>query len=60
MRGHVQEFQEALADDLDTPKALVSMFEWALEAERRGSGVGDRDLRRMLEPFELEDLLERV
>lgn len=58
MRGHVQEFQEALADDLDTPTALVSMFEWVLEAERRGSGVGDRDLRRMLEPFELEDLLE--
>ncbi len=59
MRGHVQEFQEALADDLDTPSALVSMFEWVLEAERRGSGVGDRDLRRMFEPFELEDLLER-
>jgi cysteinyl-tRNA synthetase len=57
MRGHVQEFQEALADDLDTPTALVSMFEWVLEAERRGSGVGDHDLRRMLEPFELEDLL---
>lgn len=57
MRRHLQEFQEALADDLDTPSALVSMFEWVLEAERRGSGVGDRDLRRMLEPFELDDLL---
>lgn len=57
MRRHVQEFHEALADDLDTPSALVSMFEWVLEAERRGSGVGDRDLRRMLEPFELDDLL---
>ncbi|HEX3391596.1 MAG TPA: hypothetical protein VHS55_03450 [Solirubrobacteraceae bacterium] len=57
MRRHVQEFQEALADDLDTPSALVSMFEWVLEAERRGTGVGDRDLRRMLEPFELDDLL---
>lgn len=60
MRGHLREFQAALADDLDTPMALVSMFEWVLEAERRGTGVGDRDLRRMLEPFELEDLLERA
>lgn len=60
MRGHLQEFRAALADDLDTPTALVSMFEWVLEAERRGTGVGDRDLRRMFEPFELEDLLEPV
>jgi cysteinyl-tRNA synthetase len=60
MRGHVQEFQEALADDLDTPTALVSMFEWVLEAERRGSGVGDRDLRRMLAMFELEELATPV
>lgn len=60
MRRHVQEFQEALADDLDTPTALVSMFEWVLEAERRGSGVGDRDLRKMLEPFELDDLLTPI
>jgi hypothetical protein len=57
MRRYVEEFDEALADDLDTPTALVSMFEWVLEAERRGSGVGDGDLRRMLEPFELDDLL---
>lgn len=57
MRRYVEEFEAALADDLDTPTALVSMFEWVLEAERRGHGVGDRDLRRMLEPFELDDLL---
>jgi cysteinyl-tRNA synthetase len=57
MRRHVEEFQAALADDLDTPTALVSLFEWVLEAERRGSGVGDRDLRTMLEPFELDELL---
>jgi hypothetical protein len=58
MRRHVVEFDEALADDLDTPTALVCLFEWVLAAERRaGSGVGDRDLRRMLEPFELDDLL---
>jgi hypothetical protein len=57
MRRHLAEFRAALADDLDTPTALVSMFEWVLEAERRGAGVGDRDLRTMLEPFELDDLL---
>jgi cysteinyl-tRNA synthetase len=57
MRGHLDEFRAALADDLDTPTALVCMFEWVLAAERRGGAVGDRDLRAMLEPFELEDLL---
>jgi hypothetical protein len=59
MHGHLEEFRAALADDLDTPNAFVAMFEWVLEAERRG-GVGDRDLRAMLEMFELEDLLERA
>ncbi len=58
MRGHLEEFRAALADDLDTPNAFVAMFEWVLEAERRGGGVGDRDLRAMLEMFELEDLLD--
>lgn len=57
MSHHLDEFREALADDLDTPNALVAMFEWVLEAERRGHSVGDRDLRAMLEIFELEDLL---
>lgn len=57
MHQHLEEFEAALADDLDTPAALVSMFEWVLEAERRGHGVGDRDLRTMLEPFELDELL---
>lgn len=57
MRRYVEEFEAALADDLDTPTALVSMFEWVLEAERRGQGVGDHDLRTMLAPFELDDLL---
>jgi cysteinyl-tRNA synthetase len=59
MRGHLEEFRAALADDLDTPNAFVAMFEWVLAAERRGGGVGDRDLRSMLEVFELEDLLQR-
>jgi cysteinyl-tRNA synthetase len=59
MRCHLEEFRSALADDLDTPSAFVAMFEWVLEAERRGGGTGDHDLRSMLEVFELEDLLER-
>lgn len=59
MAHHLDEFRAALAEDLDTPAAFVAMFEWVLEAERRGAGVGDRDLRTMLEIFELEDLLER-
>ena len=60
MGVHLDEFRCALADDLDTPNAFVAMFEWVLEAERRGGGVGDRDLRAMLEMFELDDLLERT
>jgi hypothetical protein len=59
MHCHLEEFRAALADDLDTPNALVAMFEWVLEAERRG-GVGDRDLHSMLAMFELEDMLERA
>lgn len=56
MHHYVESFREALADDLDTPLAFVAMFEWVLEAERRGGGVGDNDLRVMLEVLELEDL----
>jgi hypothetical protein len=56
MRHYVEDFRDALADDLDTPTAFVVMFEWLLEAERRGSDVGDNDLRVMLEVLELEDL----
>lgn len=56
MRHYVEDFRDALADDLDTPTAFVVMFEWLLEAERRGRDVGDNDLRVMLEVFELEDL----
>lgn len=56
MRHHVETFRDALADDLDTPLAFVVLFEWVLEAERRGGAVGDSDLRVMLEVLELEDL----
>ena len=56
MRHYIEAFRDALADDLDTPSAFVVMFEWLLEAERRGGDVGDNDLRVMLEVLELEDL----
>ena len=56
MHHYVESFREALADDLDTPLAFVILFEWVLEAERRGGEVGDNDLRVMLEVLELEDL----
>jgi hypothetical protein len=57
MRHYVESFREALADDLDTPLAFVVLFEWVLEAERRGGEVGDNDLRVMLEVLELDDLV---
>jgi hypothetical protein len=60
MRHHVEAFRDALANDLDTPMAFVVLFEWVLEAERRGGGVGDGDLRVMLEVLELEDLAAPV
>ncbi|MGA9315626.1 MAG: hypothetical protein WBV77_13485 [Solirubrobacteraceae bacterium] len=56
MRHYVEAFRDALADDLDTPLAFVAMFEWLLEAERRGGEVGDHDLRVMLEVLELDGL----
>ncbi|HXC23450.1 MAG TPA: hypothetical protein VNU28_02600 [Solirubrobacteraceae bacterium] len=56
MRHYMESFRDALADDLDTPTAFVVMFEWLLEAERRGGDIGDNDLRVMLEVLELEDL----
>jgi hypothetical protein len=60
MRHHIEDFRDALANDLDTPLAFVVMFEWVLEAERRGGKVGDNDLRVMLEVLELEDLTAPV
>jgi cysteinyl-tRNA synthetase len=56
MRHYIEAFRDALADDLDTPLAFVVMFEWVLEAERRGGDVGDNDLRVMLEVLELDGL----
>ncbi|MFZ1154791.1 MAG: hypothetical protein WAN93_07800 [Solirubrobacteraceae bacterium] len=60
MRHYMEAFRDALANDLDTPLAFVVMFEWVLEAERRGGEVGDNDLRVMLEVLELEDLAAPV
>lgn len=56
MRHHVEAFRDALANDLDTPLAFVVMFEWVLEAERRGGEIGDGDLCSMLEVLELGEL----
>jgi len=41
-------FFAALANDFNTPTALAALFEWVREANRRGDGVGDGDLREML------------
>jgi hypothetical protein len=60
MSHHLDAFRDALADDLDTPLALVVLFEWVLEAERRDGDVGDGDLRAMLDVFELDDLAPPV
>ncbi len=60
MRHYMEAFRDALANDLDTPLAFVVMFEWVLEAERRGGEVGDNDLRVMLEVLELDDLAAPV
>ncbi len=48
MAERKEAFLAALADDFNTPKALASLFEWIREANRRGEGVGDDDLREML------------
>jgi cysteinyl-tRNA synthetase len=56
MAHHRDAFFDALADDFNTPKALACLFEWVREANRRGEGVGDEDLREMLSVFGLEDL----
>ncbi len=56
MRPLRDAFFEALAKDFNTPAALASLFEWVREANRRGSGVGDGDLREMLEVLGLDSL----
>ncbi len=56
MAPHRDAFFEALASDFNTPMALASLFEWLREANSRGGGVGDSDLREMLAVLGLEGL----
>jgi cysteinyl-tRNA synthetase len=56
MAHHSEAFFAALANDFNTPAALASLFEWVREANRRGSGVGDADLREMLAVLGLGEL----
>jgi cysteinyl-tRNA synthetase len=56
MRPLRDAFFDALARDFNTPAALASLFDWVREANRRGSGVGDGDLREMLDVLGLGSL----
>jgi len=56
MAHHKDAFFDALANDFNTPTALASLFEWVREANRRGAGVGDGDLREMLDVLGLGTL----
>jgi cysteinyl-tRNA synthetase len=58
MRRHREAFFAALADDFNTAEALPGLWAWVREANRRGEGVGDEDLRDMLAVLGLENLLE--
>ena len=56
MAHHKEAFFDALCNDFNTPTALASLFEWVREANRRGAGVGDQDLREMLAVLGLGEL----
>jgi cysteinyl-tRNA synthetase len=56
MSDRKEAFFAALANDFNTPAALASLFEWVREANRRGGGVGDADLREMLRVLGLGEL----
>jgi cysteinyl-tRNA synthetase len=56
MGRHKEAFFDALANDFNTPIALAELFEWVREANRRGDGVGDADLREMLDVLGLDGL----
>jgi cysteinyl-tRNA synthetase len=53
-----ERFFACLAEDFSTPSALASMWEWVREANRREGGVGEGDLRAMLEVLGLVNLLD--
>jgi len=59
MAHHTDAFFDALANDFNTPTALAELFEWVREANRRGEGVGDADLREMLGVIGLGELTAR-
>ena len=53
-----ERFFAALAEDFNTPDALAAVFEWVREANRAGEGIGDADLREMLDVLGLANLLD--
>ena len=53
-----ERFFAALAEDLNTPAALAVVWAWVREANRRGGGTGDADLREMLGVLGLDNLLD--
>ncbi len=58
MAAYKERFFTALADDFKTPEALASIWEWVREANRRGAGVGEDDLREMLAALGLANVLD--
>jgi cysteinyl-tRNA synthetase len=52
------EFFDALAEDFNTPRALVEIWAWVRCANRATEPVGDADLREMLDILGLADLLD--
>jgi cysteinyl-tRNA synthetase len=53
-----ERFFAALAEDFNTPAALAAVWAWVREANRRGGGTGDADLREMLGVLGLDNLLD--
>jgi cysteinyl-tRNA synthetase len=59
--GYYERFDDALADDFNTPAARAVVFEWVAEANRRldaGERFGAGALRDMLWTFGLDNLLD--
>ena len=53
-----ERFLAALADDLNTPRALAALFDWIRQANRSPAGTGRADLHEMLDLLGLANLLE--
>jgi cysteinyl-tRNA synthetase len=53
-----ERFFGSLAEDFNTPSALTAVFEWVREANRADEGVGNADLREMLDVLGLANLLD--